>query len=116
MTRDDVGRQAEFSLLPELAKHSRVVLGVTHTPLERLNRLGDWLGIELFVKRDDAQPLGMGGNKVRQLEYYLGPARDQGADTVLITGAVQSNFVRLCAAAERIEDLSVRLDSNESKP
>ena len=43
----------------------------------------------------------MGGNKIRQLEFYLGPAKQQGADTVLITGAVQSNFVRLCAAACR---------------
>lgn len=92
---------AELELLPELGKHSRIHLGPTKTTLDRLERLGTEFGITLFAKRDDAQPLAMGGNKVRQLEYYLGPARDQGADTVLITGAVQSNFVRLCAAAAR---------------
>lgn len=56
---------------------------------------------KLYVKRDDATGLAMGGNKARQLEYYFGEALAQGADTVLITGAVQSNFVRQCAAAAR---------------
>ena len=51
-----------------------------------------------FVKRDDCTELAFGGNKVRQLEFYFGEASAQDADTVLITGAVQSNFVRLAAA------------------
>lgn len=93
--------QDEYELLPGLARHPRVDLGPLRTPLHPMRRLGEKLGIDLWVKRDDCQPLGMGGNKVRQLEFYLGPAQAQGADTVLITGAVQSNFVRLCAAACR---------------
>jgi len=91
----------EYQLLPQLASHPRVDLGPVHTNLQPAIRLGDKLGIELYIKRDDTQPLGMGGNKVRQLEFYLGPAQQDKADTVLITGAVQSNFVRLCAAACR---------------
>lgn len=91
----------EYQLLPGLADYARVDLGPVRTPLQRAERLGDELGIELYIKRDDAQPLGMGGNKVRQLEFYLGPAQIQQADTILITGAIQSNFVRLCAAACR---------------
>ena len=55
-------------------------------------------GAQLFVKRDDCTGLAFGGNKVRQLEFYLGEARKQNADTVLITGAVQSNFVRMATA------------------
>jgi len=51
------------------------------------------------VKRDDLTGLGFGGNKIRQLEFYLGKAQQEGADTLLITGAVQSNFVRAAAAA-----------------
>ncbi len=101
MACDAIDHVEEYKLLPGLAQHARVDLGPIRTPLERLVRLGDDLGIELFIKRDDAQPLAMGGNKVRQLEFYLGPAQQQNADTVLITGAVQSNFVRLCAAATR---------------
>ncbi len=93
--------EREFELLPTLANHPRADLGLIRTGVDPLPRMGAELGVKLFAKRDDAQPLALGGNKVRQLEYYLGPAQEQGADTVLITGAVQSNFVRLCAAAAR---------------
>ena len=69
------------------------------TPLEPLSRLSDDLGIDLWIKRDDMTGLGFGGNKIRQLEYYFGDALAKGADTILITGAVQSNYVRSAAAA-----------------
>ncbi|MCV0426842.1 MAG: D-cysteine desulfhydrase family protein [Roseibium sp.] len=94
-------RLADMDLLPELAWHPRVDLGLIRTSLDPLERLGRRLGISLFAKRDDVQPLAMGGNKTRQLEFYLGLAAKQECDTVLITGAVQSNFVRSCAAAAR---------------
>ena len=93
--------EKEFNLLPALLDHPRVELGMIKTSIDPLNRMGEDLGITLSTKRDDTLPLAMGGNKMRQLEYYLGPAAEMGADTVLITGAVQSNFVRLCAAAAR---------------
>ena len=92
--------QPEASL-PELAAHPKVVLSHGETPLERLKNLGRRLGIDLWAKRDDCNGLAMGGNKVRQLEYYLGRGAAEGADTVLITRALQSNFVRLTAAAAR---------------
>ncbi|WP_282153324.1 D-cysteine desulfhydrase family protein [Ruegeria atlantica] len=69
------------------------------TPLERLDNLSAELDIDLWLKRDDLTGLSFGGNKTRQLEFYLGDARQQGADIILITGAVQSNFVRSAAAA-----------------
>lgn len=69
------------------------------TPLERLDRLSAELGIDLWLKRDDLTGLGFGGNKTRQLEFYFGDAVQKGADTILITGAVQSNYVRSVAAA-----------------
>ena len=88
--------------LPALAALPRVQLFDRSTSLEPMRRTGERLGITLDIKRDDTLSLAMGGNKVRQLEYYFGQAREAGADTVLITGAVQSNFVRLCAAAARV--------------
>ena len=85
---------ANLDLLP------RTPLAHTPTPIERLNNLSGVLGGgALYVKRDDCTGLAMGGNKARQLEYYFGEALQQHADTVLITGAVQSNFVRMAAAA-----------------
>jgi D-cysteine desulfhydrase family pyridoxal phosphate-dependent enzyme len=56
-------------------------------------------GPTLLVKRDDCTGLAMGGNKARQLEFYFGEAVAQKADTVIITGAIQSNFVRQTSAA-----------------
>jgi len=86
---------------PALADFPRAELFSNSTVLEHLPNLSSKLGINLFVKRDDTIPLGLGGNKVRQLEFYLGEAVKNGADTILITGSIQSNFVRLCAAASR---------------
>lgn len=82
-----------------LKRHPHVALGHHPTPIDRLVNLGGDLGITLFAKRDDCNGLAFGGNKVRQLEYYMGAAVAAGADTVLVTGAVQSNFVRTTAAA-----------------
>ncbi len=82
-----------------LDKFPRTQLMSGATPLERLDRLSLELGIDLWLKRDDLTGLGFGGNKTRQLEFYFGEAHRQGADTILITGAVQSNFVRSAAAA-----------------
>ena len=82
--------------LPDLP---RCRMATAQTPLEPLDRLtAANTGARLWAKRDDMQGLAFGGNKVRQLEYYFGAARAAGADSVLITGAVQSNFCRLTAA------------------
>lgn len=79
--------------------HPRAVLMSGATPLERLPRLSDALGLDLWIKRDDLAGVSFGGNKTRQLEFYLGAAQAADADTILITGAVQSNFVRTAAAS-----------------
>ncbi|MEH6455514.1 MAG: D-cysteine desulfhydrase family protein [Cocleimonas sp.] len=82
--------------------YPRAQLGHLPTPLETMPNLSKNIGdAELFIKRDDCTGLSLGGNKVRQCEFYLGEAVAQGADTVLITGAVQSNFTRTVAAAAR---------------
>ncbi|WP_254444352.1 MULTISPECIES: D-cysteine desulfhydrase family protein [unclassified Ruegeria] len=86
----------ETDLLAQFPR-ARLMSGVT--PLERLDRLSAELGINLWLKRDDLNGLGFGGNKTRQLEFYFGDAQQKGADTILITGAVQSNYVRSAAAA-----------------
>lgn len=83
-----------------LAKWPRVTLTHTPTPLEHLPRLSaQYPAHSLMLKRDDCTGLAMGGNKARQLEFYLGDAQAQGCDTVLSTGAVQSNYMRMLAAA-----------------
>jgi D-cysteine desulfhydrase family pyridoxal phosphate-dependent enzyme len=51
------------------------------------------------MKRDDLNGLGLGGNKLRKLEYAMAEAQEQGAGAVITTGAVQSNHCRLVTAA-----------------
>lgn len=77
----------------------RVELVGSATPLQPLANLSEELGIDLSVKRDDLAGAPFGGNKSRQLEFHLGEAQERQADTILISGAVQSNFVRTAAAA-----------------
>ena len=82
--------------------YPRVVLSHTPTPIEFLKNMSRSLGgAQIWIKRDDCTGLAMGGNKSRQLEYYFGEAVAQDADTILITGAVQSNYVRCAVAAAR---------------
>ena len=102
--------------LGKLADFPRASLGHLPTPLEALPNLGAETGRRLFVKRDDCSGLALGGNKVRQLEFYLGEALAQRADTVLITGAVQSNFVRLAAAAACKLGLACEVQLEERVP
>jgi D-cysteine desulfhydrase len=70
------------------------------TPIQELTRLNAALGgVRVFVKRDDFTSVGGGGNKLRKLEFLLGEARAQSADTIITIGARQSNHARLTAAA-----------------
>jgi len=77
-----------------LSPYPRTELLRQPTPLDHMNRLSERLGIDLWLERDDLTGVSMGGNKTRQLEYYFGAAQELSADTILITGAVQSNYVR----------------------
>jgi D-cysteine desulfhydrase len=89
-----------------------VDLGLWRTPVEPVPRLSAAVGLEpddLWVKRDDWLGHGGGGNKLRKLTHLLGAAVADGADTVVTTGAAQSNHARLTAAAARRLGLDVVL-------
>ncbi len=78
----------------------RAELGIWPTPIERLARTGKRLSRhDLFIKRDDLTGLGLGGNKTRSLEFLLGDAVRNGADTIITAGGLQSNLCALTAAA-----------------
>ncbi|MEI9994326.1 MAG: D-cysteine desulfhydrase [Rhizomicrobium sp.] len=82
------------------ARFPRVHLAHLPTPLEPMERLSRHLGgPRLWIKRDDCTGLSTGGNKTRKLEFLMGEALAQGADTVITQGATQSNHARQTAAA-----------------
>ena len=79
---------------------ARVALGPWPTPLEPALRLSAQLAAApIWIKREDLSGLALGGNKTRQLEFLMAAALAEGAQAVVTTAAVQSNFCRACAAA-----------------
>jgi D-cysteine desulfhydrase len=94
----------------QLARFPRRRYTHGQTPIEKLERLSRELGgPEIFIKRDDLTGLAGGGNKTRKLEFLVADALAQGADTLITTGAVQSNHCRLTLAAAAREGMKCRL-------
>jgi D-cysteine desulfhydrase len=56
-----------------------------------------WGGPTLYIKRDDLTGCGVSGNKVRKLEFSVAEALNQGADTLITCGGIQSNHARATA-------------------
>src|SRR5919109_624626 len=76
----------------------RIELAYAPTPLLKLERLSAELGVELWIKRDDLTGLLESGNKIRKLEFLIGEAMAQRADTLITCGTLQSNCCRAVAA------------------
>ncbi len=83
----------------KLESFPRFPLIATPTPFMPLENLSKDLGVRLFMKRDDLASLAVGGNKARKLEFLLGEALAEGADTVFTAGWYHSNHALLTAAA-----------------
>jgi 1-aminocyclopropane-1-carboxylate deaminase len=79
----------------------RINLRFGASPVHRLDRLTEHLGgkVELWAKREDVNSgIAFGGNKTRKLEYLAAEAINQGCDTLVSIGGVQSNHTRQVAA------------------
>lgn len=69
------------------------------TPIVRSRGLSELLGVELFVKRDDATGGAESGNKLRKLEFLLAEALEERRNVVITCGGTQSNHARATAIA-----------------
>lgn len=79
---------------------TRTKLAHLPTPIDELERLSQHLGgPKIFIKRDDQTGLALGGNKTRKLEFLVADALAKGNDSLITTGAPQSNHCRQTAAA-----------------
>lgn len=86
----------------EIGKLPRIRFANLPTPMEEMPHLSNFLGgPRIFIKRDDQIGLGIGGNKVRKLEFIVADAKRKNAHTVVTFGGVQSNHVRQTIAAAR---------------
>lgn len=104
------------SLRKRLAVFSRQAHSLLPTPIHLLERLSTRLNCRLYCKRDDLTGFGFGGNKTRKLDFLIGEALEQGADTLLAVGANQSNFCRMAAAIGAVHGLAVHLVLGGKKP
>lgn len=96
-----------------------VVVEQPESPLSELSGVARALGVQegaLLVKRDDLLALAGGGNKVRKGLITIARARAAGADTLVTTGAPQSNHVRAMAGLGVRAGLAVHLVLEGSAP
>ncbi len=77
----------------------RLNLANLPTPIQKLDRLSDELGVNLYLKRDDFTGTEVSGNKIRKLEFSVADALNHGCDTLITAGGIQSNHCRATAAA-----------------
>ena len=88
------------------------------SPLLPARRLSEALGrgAEIWIKREDLLPIAFGGNKLRNLEFLIGAALADGADTLVTAGRRWSNHARLTAAAGARAGLAVHLVLTGPRP
>lgn len=95
---------------PRLQDVPRENLIAEPTPVHPLTRLGrSWGHGSFYVKREDQTHSLYGGNKVRNLEYVLGDARQKGADHLVTLVPFGSNFTAALAVHGRRSGLQVHL-------
>jgi D-cysteine desulfhydrase len=80
-----------------LAVLLRIPLVLEPTPLHHAPRLSRELGVPILLKRDDLAGVGLGGNKLRGLEYILADLRARGCDSLVTGAGPQSNWTMLAA-------------------
>lgn len=81
--------------------NDKLNVGRLNTPIYKLERLSEYYGYNLYIKRDDTTGTALSGNKIRKLEYLFCEGISLGADTFITCGGTQSNHVRATAALAR---------------
>lgn len=96
---------------------SRLSLACTPTPLQALDRISKHLGgPRIWIKRDDLTGMLLSGNKIRKLEFVIAQALEEGADTLITCGGLQSNHCRATAFVGAQLGLKVHLILRGTEP
>lgn len=94
----------------------RLSLAVLPTPLVPARRLGEHLGVEVWVKRDDLIGFAFGGTKTRAVDVVIGDAVARGHDELIGCGGPASNLCATLAAAAARADIPCTLVLFGSSP
>lgn len=92
-----------------LTKTPHCDLAFTPTPCYKLRNISADLKCNLYCKRDDLTGFAFGGNKVRKMEYLIADAMEKQSDAIVTSGAYQSNFCRVTAAAGAFAGIEVHV-------
>jgi len=92
-----------------LRPYPKVSLAIKPTPIGVMNRVSAHLGPghRAWVMRDDLSGFGLGGNKVRKLEYILGHALAKKVNALVTVGA--NSFSRNAAVASKFLGLDMHV-------
>lgn len=100
----------------DLKKYPKIKLIDQPSAIYHLKKISAILGVDIYIKRDDLFAIGLGGNKLRKLEYLLGEAKKQKATHVFTVGAVQSNHARMTAITAKMQGFELELFLKKSVP
>ena len=78
--------------MKNLQDFPRIPLAVLPTPIQKLENISRLLNTNVYIKRDDLTGIGLGGNKVRKLEFLLADAKRKGAEVVFTTGGQEAGY------------------------
>lgn len=99
-----------------LKKYPKVKLIENPSRIYHLKQISKLLEVDIYIKRDDLSAIGLGGNKLRKLEYLLGEATQQNATHIFTVGAIQSNHARMTAITSKMKGFEVELFLKKSVP
>lgn len=95
----------------------RLQLAQLPTPLTRLEHFSETIpDVNIWIKHDEMTGTEISGNKVRKLEFCIAEALEQGCDTLITCGGVQSNHCRATAILGARLGLKVHLILRGEKP
>jgi D-cysteine desulfhydrase len=96
---------------------ARIELAQLPTPITKLENFSQrFAGTTIWVKRDELTGTEVSGNKIRKLEFCIAEAQQQGCDTLITCGGIQSNHCRATAVLGARLGMKVHLILRGEKP
>lgn len=98
---------------------NKIHLANLPTKIEKLEKLSQEYGKNIYIKRDDQTGIEISGNKIRKLEYAVAEAKRENATMLITCGALQSNHARATAAVANklnLKSVLVLADGNRAVP
>ncbi len=96
-----------IAIADKLKRYLNTNFTVGPTPIYKLEKLSNYLNNNIYIMREDLTGFGLGGNKVRKLDYLIGDALSKDADTLLTSKP--SSFSRNAAFAGKVYGLDVHI-------